>query len=343
MGKINLEQEIIKRFIADGKRSGLNYYNVRIDNLDVSILSIEQKTQDIKELKPKVADKLIAGPNCTGLVQEAKLSYGSKTSSTVSWKLSSTFEYKKDITAKIDIGIELGGSTSYGLSLTGEASGSTTKEDAKTVEVKANVPPCSTLEMPIHITETKSSGKYTLTVKVRGSGTATLDIPWWFDSDVPVIFYEKFTIDIDYDGLTSDTIQTAWLPKKANCDEGPCAKRMLKVYLKKVGIKASGMGNDWQFDVKVGASTTSGKKSDIEKLVFENRYDASTSTIQLPVAINIVEKDPVYDDHGSANGILAIDLNQQSGSGTVAGSAKAVKRDTGSATFNFQFEWKVDS
>jgi len=235
--------------------------------------------------------------------------------------------------------LEIGGSTTHTINLKSNLTGESSEKESFKVKVPLKVPPCTTMIVPVEVHEIKFKGKYRLTILAKGKGDAKLRIPWQTDKDVTVYFHEKFTVDVYFDGADKKLIEAAWYAKKAECDDGPCAKKkMVKVFLKDIKIDAYGIGNDWSFDMTIGSNKSDGSKG----LVFELQKEQSDGIINIPVNIDITENDPVHDDHGSASGNLTIDLSTKSGSGVVTGTCQAEKRDTGSANFEFQFDWTVE-
>ncbi len=340
MAKIDLEKEVKKRIIAGGKKSNLNYYNINIKKMKVRTGAIRYTKQNIKELSPKVVDTIKLSPNCTNLVQEASYQYTQERSHSLTWKLGATYSYESDVTAQIDLGINVGGSTKRSFSLTGELSGTDTNKESKTFTMSAKVPPCSSLEMPIRITETEIDVEFEIDVVVSGSGTAMLDIPWWVDSEVHIIIYEKFTIRGSIKGIKSSTFQGGWIPKKATCPQGPCNKKIAKIKLSDVKVQAKGIGDDWKFSVNVGGTHRPGTLSSIKGTTY--KVICEGERMEIPVHVDIVEEDPKYNDYGSGSGVIIIEPIKEKGQSIIKGSARAFNADKGSASFDFVFDWTVE-
>ncbi|MCB9230062.1 MAG: ETX/MTX2 family pore-forming toxin [Bacteroidia bacterium] len=339
MAKIDLKKAVIDRLIAGGKPSGLTYYDVEIESMDVEITSIDYKIKDVKDLDAKVVDTIVL-PNCTDILQEATYTWKQEESYSFTWKLGATYTYSEELTAAVDIGVNIGGKTSQSFSLTGEISGTSSKSEGTTFTATAKVPPCTKLTMPIKISETTFDVEAEIHFLVKGKAKGMLSLDWWPDSEVSLIIYEKFSVKATIKGKKGKTFEAGWYPSKADCKEGPCCKKLASVTLTGVDIKAKGIGNDWTFGINVGGTTISGTPEQVKGKTVKIPLEGDT--LSVPVAIDITEHDPKYDDKGSGGGVIQINAAQGSGQATIPGSAKAYKADHGSATFGFHFSWKVE-
>jgi hypothetical protein len=221
--EIDLKQRVVDELIATGKKDGLEYYDVHITELHISIAFVATPTR-VTPIGLQ-AQKEIALENCTGKDQQEKRTSVYEWTDEFEWQLDSSLKLDQKVSAEVDLpGLgKLDAEVKQELAVAIQAHGKKTRHETETTELVIVAPPCSKVTAIPQIVRTKSSGDLTLKVSVRGKAKGMLKVHWGFDAEVFIPIFQAFEISGTFDGIAGEISNTSFNQQKIQCPPGsPC-------------------------------------------------------------------------------------------------------------------------
>jgi len=223
--EIDIKQHATDELIANGKKDGLEYYDVKITELHASLAFVATPTKVIP--LGLQAQKEITLKNCTSQNQQEKRTSIYEWTDEFEWKLDSSLKLDQKVSAEVDVpGFgKLDAEIKQELAVAMQAQGKKTRHETETAEITIVAQPCSQVTAIPQVLRTKSSGDLTVRIRLRGKATAMLKVRWGFDVEVFVPIFQNFEISGTFDGVAGEISNTSFNEEKAQCPPGsPCHK-----------------------------------------------------------------------------------------------------------------------